>query len=148
MSSIPKSKAKSTILYKEKDTRSYPSQESPLHHFLFEEVEIFFIPALLEFLAIHRFHSFYWVESLVGAGVSLLVEFPKTAVLFMDEVDEYDAACANDRHACKYHQRHCPSNTYRDGCSACKHGKKVEHASDFLSSCPLIRKRIGVKLRW
>ncbi len=83
----------------------------------------------------------------MGAGVSLLVEFPKAAVLFMHEVDEYDAACANDRHACKYHQRHGPPNTYRDGCPACKHGKEVEHASDFLSSCSLIGKRIRVELR-
>ena len=82
----------------------------------------------------------------MGAGIGLLVEFPEAAVLFMDEVDEYDATCANDRHACKYYQGHGPSYTDRDGCSACKHGKEVEHASDLLSSRSLIRKGIGVEL--
>lgn len=83
----------------------------------------------------------------MGTGISLLIEFPETAVLFVNQVDEYNTACSNYRHTCEYHQCHRPSDTDRDGCSTGKHGEEVEHASDFLSSSSLISKRIRIELR-
>lgn len=83
----------------------------------------------------------------MGAGVGLLIELPEAAVLFVDEVDEDDAGCADDGQTGEYDQRHRPSDADCDGEPAGKHSEEVEHASDLLASCPLVGEGISVELR-